>query len=361
MTPHASFSRALTHATALSSALVALAATVLRAQPPAPRTHASGPRPHAVSRQPTPCPTPSRTAGGAGSLAGPVPGVIDVHWHAAMAPGDLRSPSGVAQRRATMAQLDSLGATCLIVNGVPDALAVWTEEYPDRVIPTLLFPCENGIATNFGRPCFPGGAVVPDTAWLRAELRARRLRSLGEITAQSMGIAPDDERLEPYFALAEEFDVPVAIHVGIGPPAAAYPESPVPVKSPNFRAAAGRPFLLERVLLKHKRLRLSIMHAGWPLVDETISLLYHHPNVYVDVGVLQWAIPPQAFRGGVRKLVEAGYADRVMLGSDSGVEMLRRGIQAVQAMEFLTPEQRRGILCRNAARFYRLDSMVVCP
>lgn len=55
-------------------------------------------------------------------------------------------------------------------------------------------------------------------------------------------------------SLAEEFDLPVGIHLGAGPPAVAYESSPVPVKSPKFRMAAGDPLLLEDVLLRHKRL-----------------------------------------------------------------------------------------------------------
>lgn len=341
--------------------LVAAAASLVGMNASAQRAERSGdeawPRRRAESSQRGPCATPARTT----APATAPPGVIDVHWHAALGAGDLRTPAAIAERRADMAKLDSLGVRCLIVNGVPDALAVWRDEYPDRVIPTLLFPCENGVAPNFGRPCFPGGTVFPDTSWLRGELRARRLLGLGEVTAQYLGIAPNDERLAPYYALAEEFDVPVAIHVGIGPPAAAYPESPVPVKSPNFRAAAARPLLLEEVLLRHKRLRVSVMHAGWPFISETIALLYHHPRVYADLGVLQWAIPRPSFRGAVRQLVEAGYADRLMLGSDSGIEPLRGGMLALDSMEFLTADQRRGIRCRNAARFYRLDSIVVCP
>jgi hypothetical protein len=43
---------------------------------------------------------------------------------------------------------------------------------------------------------------------------------------QYSGLAPNDPGLEPYFALAEELDVPVGIHVGLGPPGAAYAESP---------------------------------------------------------------------------------------------------------------------------------------
>ena len=42
---------------------------------------------------------------------------------------------------------------------------------------------------------------------------------MGEIGSQLMGVAPNDPALAPYFALAEEFDVPVLIHTeGIGPP-----------------------------------------------------------------------------------------------------------------------------------------------
>ena len=153
----------------------------------------------------------------------------------------------------------------------------------------------------------------------------------------------------------------MAIHLGLGPPGAAYPSSPVPIKSPNFRAAAGSPLLLEDALLRHKKMRVSVMHAGWPLTDEMIYILYQHPQVYVDVGVLQWAIPRPAYLSALRRIVEAGYADRVMLGSDSGLGRLREGIAAIDAADFLTPAQRRNILCNNAARFYRLDSTRACP
>ena len=39
--------------------------------------------------------------------------------------------------------------------------------------------------------------------------------------------------------------------------------------------------LLEGMLLRHKRLRRFVMHAGWR-IDEMIALLYAHPNVYVS-------------------------------------------------------------------------------
>jgi predicted TIM-barrel fold metal-dependent hydrolase len=43
-----------------------------------------------------------------------------------------------------------------------------------------------------------------------------------------------------------------------------------------------------------------------------------------------------------------------MFGSDGGPQLLRRGIVAIQEADFLTPQQRRGILYDNAARFFKL-------
>lgn len=45
---------------------------------------------------------------------------------------------------------------------------------------------------------------------------------LGEVSNQYAGIAPDDERMEPYWALAEELGIPVAIHMGDGTVGTAY-------------------------------------------------------------------------------------------------------------------------------------------
>lgn len=287
--------------------------------------------------------------------------IIDAHWHTSLGPGDPRAPAAVARRREAIRVMDSLGVRHVVVIGTPDLLSVWRHELGSRAIPALLFPCEGGKAVNFGRECFPGGADFPDTAWLRSEITAGRVRAVGEITAQYIGMAPNDSRLEPYYALAEELDVPVLIHLGFGPPAAPYPSSPVPRKSPSFRAAAGSPLLLEDVLLRHKRLRVLVMHAGWPLIDEMIAILYYHPQVYVDLAGLQSSLVPRAaYDASLRKLVEAGFSDRIVFGSDgteNGVDWLQNGVDAVLKSSLLSASQRRSILYKNAARFFGLDSL----
>lgn len=81
---------------------------------------------------------------------------------------------------------------------------------------------------------------IPDLEKLSQEYMSGNLSGMGEIGTQLIGIPPNDPKLEPYFALAEELDLPVLIHtLGIGP------------YMPGFRSAAGNPLLLEDVLVHH--------------------------------------------------------------------------------------------------------------
>ena len=180
---------------------------------------------------------------------------------------------------------------------------------------------------------------------------AGRYQALAEFAPQYAGLTPNAPELEPYFALAEELDIPLGIHMGLGPPGAAY------TGNPEYRMANSNPLLLEDVLVRHPNLRVYVMHAGWPFLDEMVGLLYAHPQVYVDIGVIDWVLPRPEFHQYLRRIVEAGYGDRVMFGSDQMVwpGAIGAAIEAVDSAPFLTEAQRRDIFYNNAARFLRLD------
>jgi hypothetical protein len=278
------------------------------------------------------------------------PPVIDMHVHSTTTLPD------------ALARLDSLNVRYLFLAGLASDLRVWADADSTRYLPALVFPCDGGRAPITGRACFDTATDLPDTTWLRGELRAGRIRGFGEMSPQYLGMSPDDPRLDPYWAMAEEFDIPVGIHMGFGPPGAAYESSPVPFKSPAFRMAANDPMLLEEVLLRHRRLRLFVMHAGWPRLESMLALLYAHPNVYVDMAGLQLedAVPRAEYERYLRGLVQAGFARRIMFGSDFPGSLLP-GIDAILAADFLTAEHKADILCNNAARFLRLDPAVCDP
>jgi hypothetical protein len=281
------------------------------------------------------------------------PPVIDMHQHSAQL-----TPKAYAQMGASNIRY-------VFLSGTTADLRAWAAEAdPKRYLPALVFPCETGRAPGpgAGRPCFDDTSEFPDVTWLREEIRAGRIKALGELAPQYMGISPADPRLEPYWQLAEEFDIPIGIHLGPGPPGAAYDSSPAPIKYRAFRMTAGDPLLLEEVLLRHKRLRVFIMHAGWPLLDSAIALLYGHPNVYVDVAALEnpTIVPREGYHRYLRALVESGFGKRIMFGSEF-TNLFGAGVDAILAAHFLSADQKADILCNNAARFLRLDNSVCAP
>jgi uncharacterized protein len=181
-----------------------------------------------------------------------------------------------------------------------------------------------------------------------SSIRGGDIAVLGEIVPQAEGISPDDEVLAPYFALAEELDIPVAIHMMSVPP---------PSRAPRNRAALHNPLLREKMLTRHPKLRIYVMHAGWPMLNEMISILAIYPQVYVEVAAINWLLPRKEFHRYLRGLVEAGFGKRIMFGSDAAMwpQVVGIGIEAVESAEFLTETQKRDILYSKAARFVRLD------
>jgi predicted TIM-barrel fold metal-dependent hydrolase len=125
----------------------------------------------------------------------------------------------------------------------------------------------------------------------------------------------------------------------------------------GYRARLHSALTMEEVLVRHRRLRVYIMHAGYPLLDDLLAVLYAHPQVYVDVGVIVFSQPRSAFYSYLRGIVEAGFGSRVMFGSDQMVwpGVIERSVAVIEEAPFLNADRKRDILYNNAARFLRLS------
>ena len=252
-------------------------------------------------------------------------------------PNPIWSPSTDEElRRETLAAMERLDVYG-VLSGPTERVQAWRAAAPGRFLAGLAFRV---------------GATAPSPDSLRALVEAGALEVLAEVTTQYQGIAPDDERLAPYWALAEELDLPVGIHMGPGPPGGIY------LGQAAYRARLSSALLLEDVLVRHPRLRVYVMHAGYPLLDDLLALLYAHPQVHVEVGVVVFTQPREEFYRYLRAVVEAGFGDRVMFGSDQMVwpGAIEAGIHVIREAPFLTDAQKRAILYDNAARFLRLDA-----
>jgi hypothetical protein len=173
-----------------------------------------------------------------------------------------------------------------------------------------------------------------------------------EVANEYQGSSPADPRWEPYFALAEELDIPVGIHMGEGPVNGGH----VPGYE-AYRVRFTSPLLLEEVLVRHPKLRIYAMHYGSPMVEQTIAMMFTYPNLYVDVACNDWLMPRAQFYSQLKQLVDAGFEKRIMFGSDQmwWPEAIGESIRSIEAAPFLTNSQKRDILYNNAARFLRLS------
>lgn len=187
---------------------------------------------------------------------------------------------------------------------------------------------------------------------LRKKHAEGKLEVLGEIAPNYAGILPTDTILTEYFDLVVELDIPIAYHMFPGgPPAAAY--GPYP----NVRAHQGKPLQFEEILIARPTMRIYILHAGWPYLEDMKALMYAHPQVYVDLGVINWILPRKEFHNFLKGLVDAGFGKRIMFGSDQMIwpETITTGIDAINSASFLTLEQKEDIFYNNAASFFRFS------
>jgi predicted TIM-barrel fold metal-dependent hydrolase len=194
---------------------------------------------------------------------------------------------------------------------------------------------------------------LPELSVLRKAFSEGRFRVLGEVTAQYAGASLSDPRYDPYLALAEEFDIPVALHTGTMPPGTT--QDPCCLKA---RGHYGKPGLVEDALNKHPKLRLNLMHCGYPYLEDTIAILMQYPQVNADLGALDWLLPREAFHSYLRALTSAGFASRLMFGSDHMYwpDAIGIAIDAVESAPFLSDADKNDIFYNNAVRFYKLDA-----
>lgn len=234
----------------------------------------------------------------------------------------------------TLAMLERHDIVLALTTGTVERVSRWRAA-SDRIVP----------ATFFG----VGGTMTPER--LRRLVATDSIRAFAEVGPQYEGASADDPRLARFFALAEELDVPVGIHLGEGPPGGSHTLGGSP-----YRVRLGSPLQLEEVLVRHPRLRVWVMHFGSPFVDEMIAMLYSHPQLHVDVAANNWGFPRPHFHAQLRRLVDAGFARRILWGSDQMIwpGAIPVAIETIEGAPFLTEAQKRDILYHNAARFLRL-------
>lgn len=221
-----------------------------------------------------------------------------------------------------------------IVKAVVTGGELWISDAPDRIL----------IA----------GAEKPIDS-LRKQHKRGQLQVIGEMGPFYAGIKADDPSQLPYFKLAEELAIPVGFHIFPGGPN--YGFHLLPEMLGGMRTYNANPLQLEDVIVKFPNLKIYIMHGGWPYVEDVKALMYAHPNVYVDIAVINWILPKKELYNYLTSLIDAGFGNRIMYGSDQMVwpQVIDVAIETINSANFLTLKQKEDIFYNNAAKFLGLS------
>jgi predicted TIM-barrel fold metal-dependent hydrolase len=242
--------------------------------------------------------------------------------------------SDVEYRETVLATAERLNLV-MVASGDPGLLHQWKEAAPHRVIPSLSLSNAEAMSVEAFRDSLSSGFY----------------EVMGEVAPQYQGMSPSDMSLDAYFGVAEELNIPVGIHMGTGGNGMAN------ITSPKYRASLGRPFLLEDMLARHPKLKIWVMHAGYPMIDEMIALMGANAYVYVDLAGFIWSYPLEEIHSYLKRLVQAGFGKRILYGTDLLVwpGLIETSIGVIENADYLTEGQKRDILFNNAVRFFNLD------
>ncbi len=289
------------------------------------------------------------TAFAQGQSQGPVRKIIDAHFHAYSVdelglPAPANPVTGKVPRASTNQEvltgmlqvMKSNRVVKVVASGSLERVKDYRTFAADRVI--------SGIATSAG--------PLPDTVRFIELLKSGVIEVLGEMGLVYQGKTLNDPSLAPYLTICQRMAIPVAVHTGIGPPRTPY------TCCPAFRTHLGNPRLLEEVLIAYPRLKVQLMHMGYPYLEEAKAIMHVYPQVYADIAGINWVLPREEFYAYLKAMLVAGYGKRIMYGSDQLIweDAIPLSIQRVEQAPFLSEQQKQDIFYFNAARFFNLTS-----
>ena len=185
-------------------------------------------------------------------------------------------------------------------------------------------------------------------------IKSGKIKVFGEVMAVYKGKTLADASYKPYLAICEKYGIPVGYHSG-----GSFPNAQN-LGWPNYRIKLGDPFLIEDVLVKYPKLKLYLMHAGENFYENTLRMMDGYPNLYADLGVEMW-LHPMTKDFAIKFLKSAkeyGVLERVMFGSDQMVwpEAITNSIDFLNALDFLTKEEKEMIFYKNAKKFLGINN-----
>jgi len=216
------------------------------------------------------------------------------------------------------------------------------------VILAELAPITSGIAANEDVAQFcaqsprliPFASIDPNTSERPTDELEELVRNQGfkglKLYPTYQHFYPNEPKIYPLYAKAQELDIPVLMHIG----------------SSIFTGARlkyGDPIYIDDVAVDFPELTVIQAHSGRPFwYEKAFALSRLHKNVYMEVS----GLPPQKLLTYFPELERI--AHKIIYGSDwPGVPTFKENIEALQGLN-INAEAKQMILGENAARLLKI-------
>ena len=226
------------------------------------------------------------------------------------------------------AKIDKVTLVAPAIKGQPvrpmnEGVAKLLEAYPDRFI---------GFA---GFDPNTGAQAVDEIEYAVKELGFTGIKTV----PSTLELDINDKAFYPCYSKAQEMGIPILIHTGS-----------VIIK--GVRVKHVHPLMIDDVAFDFPNLKIICAHLGGWQYQDTISMLFHHQNVFADVSF--WPLHPLYVDLIPWSLLEQTVSDKILMGSDYPAGQTPK--EAAEAVNKLPVSQsfKEKILGNNAATLLRL-------
>lgn len=265
--------------------------------------------------------------------------IIDCHTHLnRYAPSEPASP---AERRALLrGEMDRHGIDFALV--LTSYLVNADRPGTAEVLELLDGDPRFGVVAGVPWPRVEAG----DFAELRELLAAGRLRGL-KLYPGYAPFALSDPRMRPVYELAAGSGVPVMIHTG-------------DTFARQAKVRYAHPLQVDEVAVDFPATTFVLCHLGNPWFMDAAEVVYKNDNVLADVSGLTVGEWEPRFEKVARARLDEAVAyvndpSKFMFGTDWPISAMGGYLRFVATLD-LTPQEREGMMWRNAARVFRLDT-----
>ena len=159
------------------------------------------------------------------------------------------------------------------------------------------------------------------------------------------GFYPNDRRFYPVWEVIQASGKPAMFHIGFT------------VLGANTDGGSGigldygRPIHLDTVAKDFPRMKILAAHPGWPWVEETLGVVTHKKNIFVDTSGYLAEQLPELFQ----KAIGTRLQDKALFGTDFPYVDLAKALVSFDKMGFKDAVKEK-LLVGNAIRLFGLEN-----